>query len=90
MSTCQKEPKVHVQTGEILQHGNFYNDNLRSAKSEYIYISDGTEIDLVPHFTFYGYRYVKIEGIPDLKKEDFTGSCLLQQHHRDRLDENRK
>ena len=65
--------KVHVQTGEILQRGNFYNDNLRSAKSEYIYISDGTEMDLVPHFTFYGYRYVKIEGIPDLKKEDFTG-----------------
>ena len=68
-----KGTKVHVQTGEILQHGNFYNDNLRSAKSEYIYISDGTEIDLVPHFTFYGYRYVKIDGIPDLKKEDFTG-----------------
>lgn len=60
--------KIHVQTGEILQRGNFYNDNLRSAKSEYIYISDGTEMDLVPHFTFYGYRYVKIEGIPDLKK----------------------
>ena len=68
-----KGTKVHVQTGEILQRGNFYNDNLRSAKSEYIYISDGTEMDLVPHFTFYGYRYVKIEGIPDLKKEDFTG-----------------
>ena len=30
-------------------------------------------MDLVPHFTFYGYRYMKIEGIPDLKKEDFTG-----------------
>ena len=74
----------------LLQRGNFYNDNLRSAKSEYIYISDGTEMDLVPHFTFYGYRYVKIEGIPDLKKGGFHGSFLLQQHHSDRLDENRK
>ena len=64
---------VHIQTGEILQQGNFYNENLRSAKSEYFYVSDGKEIDLVPHFTFFGYRYVKIEGIPDLKKEDFTG-----------------
>ena len=27
----------------------------------------------MPHFTFYGYRYVKIEGVKDLKKEDFTG-----------------
>ena len=50
---------------------------------------DGTEIDLVPHFTFYGYRYVKIEGIPDLKG-GFHRTCLLQQYHRDRLDENRK
>ena len=71
--------KIHVQTGEILQRGNFYNDNLRSAKSEYIYISDGTEMDLVPHFTFYGYRYVKIEGIPDLKKEDFIMSASVKE-----------
>ncbi len=68
--------KIHVQTGEILQGGNFYNENLRSAKSEYIYISDGSEKVVVPHFTFYGYRYVKIQGIPDLKKEDFKGLAL--------------
>lgn len=74
-----KEPagtKIHIQTGEILQDGNFYNENLRSAKSEYWYISDGKERELIPHFTFYGYRYVKIEGVPDLKKEDFRGLAL--------------
>ena len=65
--------RIHVQTGEILQQGNFYNANLRSARSEYIYISDGSEKILTPHFTFYGYRYVKIQGIRNLKKEDFTG-----------------
>lgn len=65
--------KVTVQTGEVLQKGNFYRENLRSAKSEYIYISDGTEKVVMPQFTFYGYRYAKIEGIPDLKPEDFTG-----------------
>ena len=68
--------KIHIQTGEILQNGNFYNENLRTAKSEYIYISDGSEKVLVPHFTFYGYRYVKIQGIPGLKKEDFKGLAL--------------
>ena len=67
---------IHVQTGEILQGGNFYNENLRSAKSEYYFVTDGTETVLKPHFTFYGYRYVKIEGIPELKKEDFTGYAL--------------
>ena len=67
---------VHIQTGEILQDGNFYNENLRTAKSEYYFITDGRETILKPHFTFYGYRYVKIEGIPDLKKQDFTGIAL--------------
>lgn len=61
-----KEPagtKIHIQTGEVLQKGNFYNENLRSAKSEYIYISDGNETVIRPHFTYYGYRYVKVEGV---------------------------
>lgn len=64
--------RIHIQTGEVLQNGNFYNGNLRSARSEYIYISDGSETELIPHFTYYGYRYVKITGVTDLKKEDFT------------------
>ncbi len=68
--------KIHVQTGEILQEGNFYNENLRSAKSEYFFITDGTEQVLIPHFTYYGYRYVKVEGIADLKREDLKGLAL--------------
>jgi alpha-L-rhamnosidase len=68
--------KIHIQTGEVLQKGNFYNENLRSAKSEYIYISDGSEALIRPHFTYYGYRYVKITGVPDLKPEDFTAIAL--------------
>lgn len=68
--------KVRIQTGEILQQGNFYNENLRSAKSEYVYTSGGEPTVITPHFTYYGYRYVKIEGIPDLKPEDFQGLAL--------------
>lgn len=64
---------IRIQTGEILQNGNFYNGNLRTAKSEYIYVSDGTEKVIHPIFTYYGYRYVKIEGVTDLKAKDFTG-----------------
>ncbi len=73
------EPKgtvIHLQFGEILQGGNFYRDNLRSALAEYIYISDGRERVLQPHFTFYGYRFVKIEGMANLRAEDFTGLAL--------------
>lgn len=68
--------RVFLQFGEILQGGNFYRDNLRSALAEYTFISDGNPHVLQPHFTFYGYRYVKVEGIPDLCAEDFTGLAL--------------
>lgn len=65
--------EIHLQFGEVLQQGNFYRDNLRTAKAEYRYVSDGQEHVLTPHFTFYGYRYVKVEGVQNLQKEDFTG-----------------
>lgn len=71
--------RVFVQVGEVMQKGCFYNENLRTAKAEYTYISDGTPKTIVPSFTFYGFRYVKIEGIPDLKPEDFTALALYSE-----------
>lgn len=68
--------KIHIQTGEVLQDECFYNENLRTAKSEYIYICDGEEAVIRPHFTFFGYRYVKVSGVTNLKKEDFMGLAL--------------
>lgn len=77
-----REPRgarIHLLFGEILQNGNFYRDNLRSAKAEYFFTCGGSPAVIQPHFTFYGYRYVKIEGVKDLKKEDFTGLALYSQ-----------
>lgn len=68
--------KVHIQMGEVMQEGCFYNENLRSALAEYWYVSDGTDRVIRPHFTFYGFRYVKIEGIPELTADDFTALAL--------------
>ena len=68
--------KVRLQAGEILQDGNFYRGNLRSARAEYCYVSDGAPHVLQPGFTYYGYRYLKVEGIPELKAEDFTALVL--------------
>lgn len=67
---------IHLQFGEVLQDDCFYRDNLRTAKAEYIFVSDGKEHILEPHFTYYGYRYVKVEGISNLKEEDFTGYAI--------------
>jgi alpha-L-rhamnosidase len=50
--------------GEVLdKDGNFYNKNLRTAKEEITYIFKGDSVEnYEPHFTFQGFRYVKITG----------------------------
>ncbi len=68
----QAGDEIHIQVGEVLQGGNFYRDNLRTAKAEYRYLSDGTVRVIQPKFTFYGCRYIKVSGVRDLKKTDLT------------------
>jgi len=76
-TNAPKGTEITLQYGEILQDGNFYRDNLRTAKAEYKYISNGKEAVVRPYFTFYGFRYVKIEGWHgEVKADDFTG-CVL-------------
>lgn len=60
-----KGDKVIVKFAEVLDKaGNFYTDNLRSAKCTDVFIlkGEGQEV-FEPHFTFHGFRYVKIEGV---------------------------
>ena len=71
--------KLKLYFGEELQDGCFYNGNLRTGKQEYTYISDGSERMIRPHFTTYGYRYVKLEGFTNFEKEDYTGLALYSQ-----------
>jgi alpha-L-rhamnosidase len=68
--------KVHIQFGELLQNDNFYNENLRSAKEEYIYLSNGKPAIVRPHFTFYGFRYAKVTGLSNINLEDFE-ACVI-------------
>lgn len=72
----ERGTKIHLQFGETLQDGHFYRDNLRSAKAEYIYISDGKDHVVSPHFTFYGFRYVKVTGISDFKEDDLEAYAI--------------
>ena len=68
--------KLQLFFGEELQDGCFYNGNLRTGKQEYTYISDGTPRTIRPHFTTYGYRYVKLEGFTNQKLEHYCGWVL--------------
>ena len=76
----EKGQKYFLQYSEVLQNDCFYNDNLRSAKAEYTYISDGEARTVRPYFTFYGFRYVKIEGFKkNVQLSDFTACVTYSQ-----------
>ncbi len=55
-----------------------YFENLRSAKAQATYTLSGNGIEtLEPHFTFFGFRYVKVEGLSGkLNPNDFTAIAL--------------
>ena len=68
---------VELEFGEILQNGNFYNANYRTAESKFVYTSDGNPEIVEPHFTYYGFRYIKISGWPgEINPYDIEGEAL--------------
>lgn len=82
-SQLPRGTKVTLDFGEILQNGNFYNGNYREAESQFTYISDGTWQTVRPHFTFFGFRYVRVSGWPgELNPADFTGKVLYSDIRR--------
>ncbi len=52
--------RLTLEFGEVLQDGCFYHDNYRTARSVFSYVSDGQARQVEPHFTFFGFRYVKL------------------------------
>lgn len=82
-SKLPRGTKVTLDFGEILQDGNFFNDNYRSAKSQFVYVSDGREELVQPHFTFFGFRYARVTGWPgDVQPDDFIGKALYSTMQR--------
>lgn len=77
-----KGTQMKMEFGEILQNGNFYHDNYRTAKSEFLYLSDGESREIRPHFTFYGFRYVKVTGLQEICKDDFVGAAVYSEMER--------
>lgn len=68
-----------LEFGEILQGGNFYHENYRTAKSVFTYISDGKMRTIRPHFTFFGFRYVKVSGLDDIDPALFLGRAVYSE-----------
>ena len=72
----QEGASISLTAGEILQDGEFYHENYRTAVSRFTYISDGTAREVRPHFTFFGFRYMKVDCDHPVRPEDFTAVHL--------------
>lgn len=58
--------KIEYSHGEVLDSdGNFYNDNLRTAKQKIEYVCKDGKQKYKPHFTFMGFRYIRIDNAPE-------------------------
>ena len=72
---------ILLQAGEIMQKGAFYRENLRSARAEFRYISDGKKELVRPRFSFFGFRYMRLiylDTLGDSILED-TGNWELTE-----------
>ena len=74
---ASKGKTLRLRFGEQLEKGCFSQANLRTAKAVFEWRSDGGEQMAEPYFTWYGFRYVLLEGFSEpLDLGDFTG-CVV-------------
>ncbi len=71
--------KITLKFAEVLdKEGNVYFENLRGAKATDVFILKGAGAEtLEPHFTFHGFRFLKIEGLTaPLAIDQITGVVI--------------
>lgn len=79
--------KIVMTHAEVLDNeGNFYTENLRSAKNKNVYVLSGNgEETFKPSFCFQGFRYIRLDEFPDdveIKPENFTAIALYSDMKR--------
>lgn len=64
--------RLVLRHAEVLEHGELGTRPLRNAKATDEFILDGTDGQTVePLFTQHGFRYVEVEGLGQVRPEDF-------------------
>lgn len=72
--------RVTIRQGERLSpDGTLYTENLRRAKSTDVYICKGGGEEIYePHFTFHGFQYVELTGLPYKSGKDAVTGCVVR------------
>lgn len=83
LSVCGRPgQKIVLRHAETLdKNGVFYTENLRHAKAMDVFVCNGNEQTFRPKFTFHGFRYIAVEGLDDVKKEQIT-ACVMHSDMR--------
>ena len=70
---------VQVRAGEILNpDGTLYTENLRTAKvTDHFILSGSGEEELVPQFTFHGFRYIEVTGLKSAPEAIHVSALVL-------------
>lgn len=74
--------EIVISHAEVLdEKGNFYTTNLRTAKAQTRYICRDGEQTFSTKFSWYGFRYLKVEGIDgDLNLDDFVAEVIFSDY----------
>jgi alpha-L-rhamnosidase len=76
----KKGDRIVTTCAEVLdKDGNFYNANYRTAANRMTYILDGEENVFKPHFSFQGFRYIRLDEYP-FDEVDLDGICAIVVH----------
>lgn len=71
--------KVRLRFAEVLNSdGTIYTENLRTAKAtdHFVLRGEGVE-EFTPQFTFHGFRYVEVTGLPTAPGEDELTAAVI-------------
>lgn len=70
--------RIVLRHAEILDEGELYVENLRTAKATDVYTTGGAPVEVFePRFTMHGFRYLEVRGYPgDLSAADVVASVL--------------
>jgi alpha-L-rhamnosidase len=72
--------RVIIRHGERLSpDGTLYTENLRRARATDVYVCKGGGEEIYePHFTFHGFQYVELTGLPYKPGKDAVAGCVVR------------